>query len=55
LKSDPSPICRHRGCSLRLDSFDLRYPLTNIAGFEDRSDLTIESFDAFVELKHERV
>ena len=27
--------CRyHCGCSLRPDSSDLRYPLTNIAGFE---------------------
>src|SRR6266446_5003654 len=48
--------CRyHRGCSLRSDSSDLGYPLTNIAGFEDRSDLAIKSFDAFVDLKHESI
>src|SRR5271155_581333 len=45
----------HCGCSLRPDSSDLRYPLTNSAGFEDRGDPAIESFDAFVDLKHRSV
>src|ERR1700728_2090507 len=48
--------CRyHRCCRLRPDSSDLRYPLTDIAGFEDRSHLAIESFDAFVDLKHKSI
>jgi hypothetical protein len=42
----------HCGCSLRPASSDLRYPLTNIAGFEDRSNLAIESFDAFIDLDY---
>src|ERR1700732_808706 len=45
----------HRGCCLRPDSADLGYPLTHIAGFEDRGDLAIKSFDALVDLKHESV
>ena len=48
--------CRyHRGCSLRPDSPDLGYSLTDVAGFEDRRDLAIKSFDALVDLKHESV
>jgi hypothetical protein len=48
--------CRyHCGSRLRPDSSDLRYSLTNIAGFEDRSNLPMDSFDAFIDLKHESV
>src|SRR5258708_22425880 len=45
----------HCGRRLRPDSPNLGYPLTNIAGFEDRSNLAIEGFDAFVDLEHEGV
>jgi hypothetical protein len=48
--------CRyHRGCCLRSYSADLRYPLANVAGLEDRGDLAIKGFDAFVDLEHEGV
>src|SRR5450755_2617942 len=43
----------HRGRRLRPDSSDFGNPLTNVAGFEDRIDLSIESFDAFIDLQHE--
>jgi len=35
------------------DPSDLGDPLTNVAGLEDRANLSIESLDAFVDLKHE--
>jgi hypothetical protein len=43
----------HCGRRLRPDSSDLGNPLTNLAGLEDRIDLSIESFDAFIDLQHE--
>src|SRR5712672_783372 len=45
----------HRGCRLRPDPSDLGDPLTNVAGLEDRANLSIESLDAIVDLKHEGV
>src|SRR5579863_6394245 len=48
--------CRyHRGCCLRSYSADLANPLANVAGLEDRGDLAIKGFDAFVDLQHEGV
>jgi hypothetical protein len=45
----------HGGRRLRPDPSDLGDPLTNVAGLEDRANLSIESLDAIVDLKHEGV
>src|SRR5258708_1160903 len=45
----------HRGCRLRPDPSTLGNGLAKLGGFEDRGDLSIESLDAIVDLKHEGV
>ena len=45
----------HRGCRFWSDPSDLRNPLADLAGLEDRIDLPIEGPDALVDLEHEGV
>ena len=48
--------CRyHRGCGLGANPPNLGDSLADLAGFEDRINLSIESFDASVDFEHEGV